>query len=217
MSWRGLLFGAWQKDVNENRYGEVSYRRENFLYRPPQDFQVNIGQYSDVPYGDNPKNETKCRLLSYDCKINGDSLPIQLSFTFSEIEYVDYLISGEHLDDFLPGDSTRTFRDKYAPRIDLDEIRNSPLTNICGLGIFIITRDNKIIVARRSANVRVWGNVWSYAASGTMSWKQKNLHPFDEVARECGHRILMGHEVRRLGNDHQAAIPAALPSPVITG
>jgi hypothetical protein len=112
------------------------------------------------------------------------------------IEYVDYLMSGEHLDDPLPSDSKQTFRDKFAPRIDLNEIRHSPLTNISGVGIFIITSDNKIIVSKHSRNVRVWGGIWSYSASGTMSWKE-NVHPFFEMDRECqeeiGHKINLEH------------------------
>lgn len=180
------IFGGWQKGSNEYRRAEVTSKTDDYIYHLPKDFLIHkISDYTD-------DLEPKCRLLSYDCEITAGSLPNKLTFTFSKVKYDEYLMSGEHLDDHLPGDPVQTFRNKYAPSLELQDFGESKLTNICGVGIFILTNDDKIIIAKHSGHVKVFSNVWSYSASGTMDWKD-NVHPFDEVARECFEEI--GHEV----------------------
>src|SRR5207244_898995 len=63
-----------------------------------------------------------------------------------------------------------------------------PLSNICGAGLFLITRDNDLIVSKHSSSVRVLPEIWSYSASGTMDWSDRP-HPFYEVARESREEI----------------------------
>lgn len=177
-----VLIGAWQTDINEYRCGEVSTTTlAPDEFQLPEDFRANPA----------PKNisssEAKCRLVSYDCEIMRP-WPNRLTFAFSRIEYRDYVMSGEYLDNPIPSCPNQTFREKYAPRLELHDVSQSRLTNICGVGVFIITRDNKIIVSKHSPNVQVYSGVCSYSASGTMDWKE-NVHPFDEVARECYEEI----------------------------
>ncbi len=144
--------------------------------------------------------EPKCRLTKYDCHILGFGAT-QLSFGFSKIWYSDYVLSGELLDAPLPNDPARTYRDKYAPSLDLHDFGRSSLTNICGVGVFLITRDNRILVSKHSRSVQVYADTFSYSASGTMDWKP-DVHPFDEVARECreeiGHRVNL-EDMRLIG------------------
>jgi hypothetical protein len=176
-----VLVGAWQKDINEYRRGEVlSVTDTSSRFQLPEDFRAN-------PTPNLYSSDAKCRLVSYDCAIMRP-LPNRLTFTFSRIEYKDYVMSGEYLDHPLPSNPNRTFREKYAPRLELQNFSKSHLTNICGVGVFIITRDRKIIVSRHSHNVQVYGGILSYSASGTMDWRE-DLHPFDEVARECYEEI----------------------------
>jgi TIR domain-containing protein/methyltransferase family protein len=187
-SWRFpyvVLIAAWKAASNEFGMGEVvSLTDDLSTYVLPQDFKNN-------PRPTFYFTDFKCRLRQYDFTIIRAGL-CRLTFTFSKIEYLDYLLSGEYLDAPLPNDPTRTFRDKYAPRLDLNDLSNATLTNICGVGIFLITRDDKIIVSRHSHSVNVYSNTWTYSASGTMDWSD-NIHPFTEMARECreelGHRI----------------------------
>jgi hypothetical protein len=176
------IIGGWQKNINEYARGDVRSLTDPLAsYVLPEDFRV-----------DTPKKgrrfDPACRLLKYDCEIVRGSLPNLLTFTFSRISYPDYLRSGEHLDDALPKEPGRTFRDKYASRLYLSDFASSQLTNICGVGIFLVTRDDRIIVSQRSSNVEVYPNVWSYSASGTMDWSGQ-VHPFAEVARECFEEI----------------------------
>jgi SAM-dependent methyltransferase len=77
---------------------------------------------------------------------------------------------------------------KYAPEILLNNFSKSRLSNICGVGIFILTPDKKVIISKHSRNVSVLPDVWSYTASGTMDWN-KDIHPFNEVIRECHEEV----------------------------
>jgi len=110
-----VLIGGWENGVNEYRRGEVSCNQDfQAIYRLPSDF-LKIPMTKAVNF-----DEKKCRLTRYDCAITSAGSPNQLVFEFSEILYSDYCRSGEHLDELLPSSSTTTFREKYAPRIQLD-------------------------------------------------------------------------------------------------
>jgi SAM-dependent methyltransferase len=174
-----VLVGAWEENSNEYGMGEVECVTDRIsTYELPEDFRNNPPPASHF-------SDAKCRLKHYDCEILQAGLS-RLSFTFSKINYLDYLISGEYLDYPLPGDPTRTFRDKYAPRLDFNDLSQSRLTNISGVGIFIITRDDKIIISKHSHSVRVYHNTWTFSASGTMDWVDNgDINPFIEARREC--------------------------------
>jgi hypothetical protein len=186
-----VIIGGWEKGHDEYRKGQVeSIADEIYKFKLPDEFAISALKGYDLSEL-KCISEAKCRLIRHDCKIMPKHVNL-LSFTFSKIDYLDYLISGERLDEALPNDPNHTFRDKYAPSTNLANFENSNLTNICGVGIFILTRDNKIIISKHSKNVDVYSGVRSYSASGTMNW-MRNVHPFDEVARECFEEI--GHKV----------------------
>jgi len=72
-----------------------------------------------------------------------------LQFTFQETSYFDYLKSGEILDFPYPN-SDITYREKFGKSIEPDKGVVSPfenLTNIVGVGVFIITNDNFVITS----------------------------------------------------------------------
>lgn len=188
-SWRlpyVVLVGGWDANSNEFGMGEIVSLTDSVSeYVLPEDFRGNpppTAHFTDF----------RCRLTQYDCAIIRADL-CRLTFTFSKVDYFDYLLSGEYLDAPLPDDPTRTFRDRYAPRLEVNDLSRSKLTNICGVGIFLITRDNKIIVSKHSDSVSVYRNTWTYSASGTMDWGG-NVNPFNEVARECREEI--GHGIK---------------------
>lgn len=170
------LLGGWQDGANEYRKGDVICTIDDSQFQLPKEFRQNtIPDY----YGD----DAKCRLVDYRYIITAGSLPNIPCFTFSKIGYLDYLKSGEFLDHPLPSDPSITFRDKFASRLDFEQLATLPLSNICGVGLFVITRDNEILVSRHSPHVRVNPNVWGFAACGTMDWSE-GVNPFDEVIRE---------------------------------
>jgi len=181
-----VLIGGWEKGANEFRRGEIEcLKDEEARFQLPKDF---LGKRELYVTREGVEGEPKCRLAGYDCMIVPGDRPNRLTFRFSRITYLDYLMSGEHLDDPLPDDPRQTFRDKYAARVDREDLTHWELPNICGVGVFVLTRDDRIIISRHSTSVQVYGGVSSYSASGTMDW-DSSIDPFDEVARECKEEI----------------------------
>ena len=187
-----VLMSALQQGVNEYRFGDigVTLRPLKWLGLP------SAFQPMPIPVFD--PTEKKCRLESLRWDVRGGR-PHPLRLEFSEITYGDYLKSGEHLDDPIPGEEHLTFRDRFAPDLpSIHDFSDSLLTNISGVGVFLITRDNRIVLSRHSDNVHVMGGVLSYSASGTMDWNP-TLHPVTEVIRECREEtgvILSTNQVR---------------------
>jgi pimeloyl-ACP methyl ester carboxylesterase/SAM-dependent methyltransferase len=176
------LLGGWESGRNEYTRGDVSVTLDTASeYRLPHELEGNQVDTDAVELG-----QTKCRLLDYQYPIAPGSYLVKL--TFSRVQYSDYLKSGEFLDYRIPNDPITTFRDRFAQSEIISNPGASALTNITGVGVFIVTRDDKIIVSRHSDNVRVLKEVWSYSASGTMDWNP-HLHPFSEIARECFEEI----------------------------
>jgi SAM-dependent methyltransferase len=177
-----VLIGGWDEGANEYEFGCLKAERNDYLYTLPKEFEVF--EYPNVPRGQEPK----CRLHKYDIVITASNTPNHLLFEFSKVEYLDYLKSGEHLNDKIPGHSGESYRDRFAPVHGIDHFSNWKLTNITGVGVFIITRDDKIVISKHSKNVQVYSDVWSYSASGTMSW-DSSVNPFQEIIRECHEEI----------------------------
>lgn len=172
-----VLVSSLESGIHEYRYGDLDIILKNEQWdKLPVDFDIFLSQKI-------VESETKCRFESLRWYTSG-SRPFRLEMQFSEISYQDYLKSGEHLDDPLPG-SSGTFRDKYVPDLPSTHVfSSSPLTNITGVGVVLITRDDQVIISKHSDNVYVHRNALSYSASGTMDWKT-DVHPFTEIIREC--------------------------------
>src|SRR5260370_39439723 len=107
-----------------------------------------------------------------------------------------------------PGEPT--IRQEYMSAVRVrQDYGFSPLTNICGVGLFLISSDNKIILSEQSKRITVLGGRYSYTASGTMDWNpfrnvfggrpsenlewQQFTHPFQAVCHEAGEEV--GHDV----------------------
>jgi len=128
-------------------------------------------------------DDPSCGLASYHPLKGG------LTLAFAETSYGDYLRSGEHLDDPLPSDSTRTFRDEFGQLVtkgvtDFRRLERFQLTNICGVGVFVVTKDGHIVVTRHSERSHVYPGRFTFSASGTMKWGAYP-HPFTEVLRKA--------------------------------
>jgi len=110
-------------------------------------------------------------------------------FEFSKICYRDFLITNNALDDLIEHTDGLTFRQKYFPTNSLYNSQVGLLSNICGVGIFIITSDNKILIREASDFVTVGAGLYGFSASGTMN----EVEPFAEVMRGCKAEI--NHEI----------------------
>ena len=184
------LIGSWGKDENEFRYAEVNTKIVNEPYNVPDDFMNNFKLKPQNVQDDiwNNTVEPKVRLVSYDTKINPGHLTDELTFYFSKISYRDYLLTNHVLDEKLPY-SEITFREKYFAKQMAHDMERSSLSNICGVGVFILTSDDKVILVKTSPNVAVNPSTIAYSASGTMDWNDIKINPFDEIIRECREEI----------------------------
>lgn len=182
------FLGGWEAGINEFLIGQINCDiNETTHYQLPPDFlTVKINNYTP---SSGEELYTSTRLDKYNWQLGNKNYTKHPSFTFSKLKYKDYRIVSELLDSNILGTSN-TFRDRYAPNIG-HHVSESLLTNICGVGLFIITRDNKIIITKHSKDVTVYPSVWGYSASGAMDWNEK-INPFTEVARECFEEI--GHK-----------------------
>ena len=178
------LISSWHREENEYIYGDIEIELLNDEYIIPKDFQENFErknfEYRDVV--NRNIHEPKVRYIDHEIIINPTTLKNRIKLSFSKITYRDYLITNENLDDKISDESNITFRDKYFDLSGTSKL--NALSNICGVGLFIITSDNKVIFSHTSNNVKVNPNLCSYSAGGTMDWNA-NLHPFIEVKREC--------------------------------
>jgi SAM-dependent methyltransferase len=200
------LFVSWDTSCHEYRWADVRVETIASEFQLPKPFLTNPlpKRFQKEAEAGKPFSDFgKCRLVSYTAAFGGTGVS-ELRFVFSPITYFDYLRSGEYLDQSMPDRPGKTFRDVYAPTLtcvqDLDALS---LTNICGVGVFLLTSDNKVIISRHSPHVEVCKNVLSYSASGTIDWNRAHddnpftgspaacrewldfLHPFSQVTREC--------------------------------
>lgn len=138
------------------------------------------------------KDAPCCRLLAW--PVNDTAL----QFVFSEVKYSDYLKSNEHLDDRMPGHRLKTFRNEFADRLpELDatkklSLRGFDLSNICGVGLFVQTSDEKVLICRHSEISHVYPLRWTFSASGVMRWGAWP-NPFHEIIWRCRREI--GHQI----------------------
>ena len=170
------LMNDWRKDkspISELKLDSIKVSLDQHRYQLLDVFEKT---QIDYDFHDDPS----CKLL--ECYI-GDAQ--NLNLVLQETSYGDYLKSGEHLDDPFPIDPRETFRSALATIVQGGggEVQPQDLTNICGTGIFLITRDDKIIVSRHSEYSHVYPERWTFSASGLMKWGACP-HPFMEIARK---------------------------------
>ena len=169
--------GKW----TQYSFDQVSVTRTSQRFVLPEAFR-------DTPISSPQKNEKCCRLVSYALTTDG-----KIRLQFGETTYEDYLRSGEHLDDPCPPDGKQTFREAFGSlgRDQHGGLRTMPLTNICGVGVFVLTRENEVVVAQHSAHSHVYPGRWTYSASGVMKFGA-SPHPFTEIQRKAFEEI--GHQ-----------------------
>lgn len=136
-------------------------------------------------------NDRSCRLSSYRYTTEK-----RLVVKFSETSYEDYLKSGEHLDDPHPNNPDITLRDKYGGLIRDGESNLRPfrLTNIAGVGVFVLSNDGFVLAAQHSEQSHVYPGRLTFTASGTLKWTELP-DPFSQIVRksweEVHHQIVI--------------------------
>jgi 2-polyprenyl-3-methyl-5-hydroxy-6-metoxy-1,4-benzoquinol methylase len=138
---------------------------------------------------DNPS----CRMVRFRCD---DERSPRLLVTFAHTSYGDYLRSEALLRQPFPRYTARTFRDEFIRTLPSSpEFTRLQLSNICGVGLFVITKDSAdgcALISRHRSTSHVYPDRWTFTTSGTCKW---GVHPdpFMEVVRR-GH-LEVGHQV----------------------
>lgn len=183
------LLGSPDSNINELRIAEINVEQFDQHYQIPNEFRQHFDHVDYNKIFERYNNEPKCRLEYYREIIQPGNNPNIYYFKMSKIFYYDYLMTNCILDDTINTSDATTYREKYAVLNSRHDFEKLQLSNICGVGIFIITRDNKIIISRHSKNVDVYPETLSYSSSGTMNWNEDGLNPFNDIARECYEEI----------------------------
>lgn len=156
------------------------------IIRNPQPFILD-NVFQTLTDSKDYRDDPSCRLD--ECSIE-DKEKYSISLKIQETSYGDYLRSGEHLDDPFPDDPLETFRSTLGNIIEAGsgKVKPEKLTNICGVGIFLVTKDDKIIVTKHSDHSHVYPGRLTFSASGLMKWGAYP-HPYMEMARKAFQEI----------------------------
>lgn len=192
------LFGSPESNINELRVGDISIKKKDDYFSIENDFLNHFGPEKVREIKSTYGNEPKCRIESYKEKIQPGNIPNIYTFEMSKIWYYDYLLTNCILDENIDKSNKTTFRDKYYSFNNRHDFSNSKISNICGVGLFIITRDDKIIITKNSDNVSVYPNEFSYSSSGTMNWENDEINPFYDIQRETLEEIYYNPNIEDL-------------------
>lgn len=176
------ILSSWDADENEFYSGNILTTTVEANYTVPEIFLDDASQ-SERDALRIRDFEGKVRLEFYNVKAVG--IMKQLQLQFSKIKYSDYILTSRVLDKLLPGSENETYRARYC---DPEASLNPLLSNICGVGLFILSSDGKIIVQKASESVYVSPNCFAFSASGTMDFGVET-HPAYDAIRECKEEI----------------------------
>lgn len=189
------IIGSWNKGENEYYDGDIIIHDSKKTYELPEEF---LDCFSQLP-GSQEKiieniYEDKVRLNEINVEITGGDRPHRIVLDISKATYRDFLIVKSVIDQRLP--SGDTVRNKYFD--EKDSLISRKLPNICGVGIYVITSDNKVLISKSSPYVIVNPEQHIYSASGSMNWNAGKTDPFDDVIRECSEEIGYKPDIERL-------------------
>lgn len=183
------IVGSWASGENEYFYGDFEIQIRDEPYLLPVDISE---RFHSTPLSDeeivqieNNVYEEKVRFDGFQVLINGGDRPHSFKLQLSRATYRDFLIVKTVIDQVLP--SGETVREKYLS--EKNSLISQKLPNVCGVGIFIISLDNKLLVSKSSPFVLVNPNQYIYSSSGSMNWDATNTNPFADVIRECQEEI----------------------------
>jgi SAM-dependent methyltransferase len=151
---------TWYEHYQERSVGDLSIEASS------TEFVLKVPFDGRKPAHKARENLTKCRLSFY----SSDDRVLRLGL--QPTNYVDYLRSGEVID-FEPIEGGRTLREQFLEQLGPNNAPISPfgaLTNICGVGVFVITHDGQVVVSSHSYDSHVYPGRRTFSASGTIPW-----------------------------------------------
>jgi 2-polyprenyl-3-methyl-5-hydroxy-6-metoxy-1,4-benzoquinol methylase len=158
---------TWHEHYDERSQNELRIEARSVQFRLLAPF--DSGAPTQMP----PENLVKCRLDF--CASDEEGPPLHtriLRLRLQPTRYLDYLRSEEQMN-YCSFSGGRTLREDF-----LEELRSgdepirpiSTLTNIVGVGLFVITRDGQIVVTSHPFDSHVYPGRRTFSASGTMPW-----------------------------------------------
>ncbi len=183
------IIGSWNPGEAEYYRGDFKFTVSSEYYRLPKEI---MDCFYSLPYSceefegiEGNVLEPKVRLDNYRIQLRGGARPHYFQMQFSKAAYRDFLIEKAVMDQKLP--SGQTVREKYLS--ETNALVSHALPNVCGVGIFVITSDQKLLISEASPYVIVNPNQLIYSASGSMDWNGEATNPFEDVIRECKEEI----------------------------
>jgi 2-polyprenyl-3-methyl-5-hydroxy-6-metoxy-1,4-benzoquinol methylase len=170
---------------------DLEVHRDHLPYKLPEEF---TGTKLNFIFRNDPSRSDCCRLSSYEATVSK-----RLKITLSKTTYEDYLVSSEHLNEPIPTNPLKIFRDAFGEIFEEHKknLRPFNLTNICGVGVFVISSDNYIIATKHSESSHVYPGRITFTASGTLRWGACP-HPFTWTMQKCFEEINHQIDLRRL-------------------
>jgi len=135
------------------------------------------------------KQSNRCAIDFYGLTPEG-----KLELNLKKTTYHDYYIANERLDDAIVDGGKLTFREEFGQLVmsEYGTLSSFELSNICGVGLFLQTKDNKIVMRKQSYKKRIYPGRHTFFASGTIPWGVYP-DPYLEVIRKA--YTEMGHQV----------------------
>ena len=115
----------------------------------------------------------KCRLVRLEQKRHVTSGRLGLGVELQPLRYGDYITANAFLDTRLgegPGEETLRTRYTLGHAGDKPDPSWIELSNICGVGVVYLTRDDELILACRSASLAVYPGIVGFTPSGSCDW-----------------------------------------------
>ncbi len=174
------LFGSSEPGEEEFGLGDVEVTLRRDPYVPPAELRSlkrpALGAYLGDRAGEAEAEfgrPAKCRLVRLEQKRHATSGRLGLGLELQPLHYEDYITANAFLDTPLgEGPGEETLRTLYT----LGRAGEKPdpswieLSNICGVGVVYLTRDDELIPARRSASVAVYPGIVGFTSSGSCDW-----------------------------------------------
>ena len=172
------IINNWKGSIKYFNHDQVQARKTKGKFSLPS----SLG---GVHIPSNAYDGRCCRLSNYSINSNGT-----LNIELQETSYFDYLRSGDQLDAPFPTNPSINNREAFGKLIEKGGQLwpFTHLTNICGIGLFLKTIDNKLIINMVSPSSHVYAGRKTFSASGVMKWDEE-IDPFLSVDTKCIDKI----------------------------
>jgi len=185
----GYKFGYYYVLNNWQQTILILQRRDLQIINNYEKFQLNATLFpAKIINLKMVTDDQRCRMINFKVFKNRH----QLKLTFQPTSYFDYLRSNEHINHLSHlGNPKETYQKVFFTMCKKGDMYAFPLTNICGSGIFLLTKDHKVVFSQHSAYSRVYPGRSTFTVSGVLEWRfhSNQISPFQDIAEKCAAKI----------------------------